>query len=136
MQESSALIDKNHSPRLQSLENKKNGDIMKLYKGLFISFFTLINIFAIPTLQSKNPEWKMVDNLEEFSLSRSYFKIQCSDSMNCIVWGASGGEDWCQFFRQTTDGGETWKDIFIDSTYAISEKPLKFKHIIELDPIW
>lgn len=108
---------------------EKKGDIMKLYIGLFIGFFTLINIFAIPSLQSQNPEWKKADVAEKFSEYRGFKKIICNDSMNCIVWGFSTSSTWCQYFRKTTDGGETWKDIYIDSS-SIIQNPLSMHKII------
>lgn len=102
--------------------------IQKIKLPIFLLTFLLISILY---LQSKNPEWEMKEDRKAYSIERNYYKIQCSDSLNCIIWGSSRGQDWCQFFRQTTDGGETWKDIFIDSTIAVSEKPLRFKHIIQ-----
>ncbi|OGU58327.1 MAG: hypothetical protein A2X64_09925 [Ignavibacteria bacterium GWF2_33_9] len=77
----------------------------------------------------QNPEWKKVDDAEKFSEYRGFKKIICNDSMNCIVWGFSTSSTWCQFFRKTTDGGKTWNDIYIDSSYII-QNPISMHKII------
>jgi photosystem II stability/assembly factor-like uncharacterized protein len=45
-----------------------------------------------------------------------YDEIKCADSANCFIWtqlfGAGG-----YYLRRTTDGGNSWKNMYMDSAY-------------------
>ena len=87
---------------------------MKTTKQIIIIFISFI---ALPyTLLS---EWKKVDARPDISrdyINSNYVKIQCADSMNCMILGTYNGAGG-YYFRRTTDGGNTWKNVYQDSAY-------------------
>ncbi|MGE5480339.1 MAG: T9SS type A sorting domain-containing protein [Chloroflexota bacterium] len=82
--------------------------------------FLFIITFAISLSQGyikaeSNLEWKKVDRrYADSNTNRWYHSIRCADSMNCVVLAYTIYKD--PILRSTTDGGETWRDIYIDST--------------------
>ena len=69
-------------------------------------------------------DWKEIDRALPPS-STSYSSLKCADSLNCFVWGAILGT-WGYYFRRTTDGGQIWKDVYLDSSYYNSGSDYKF----------
>lgn len=90
----------------------------KINLVILLLYFVLIN----SSVTAKPPTgWEVVDRRPEInpvvSYSR-YFDIKCADSLNCIlaITYNLGG----YYFRRTTDGGKSWKNIYKDSAYYIS----------------
>jgi len=67
---------------------------------------------------ARPPGWEVVDIRPDASPEYEYsyyFDIKCADSLNCIAWANiyTGG----YYLRRTTDGGKTWKTVYMDSAY-------------------
>jgi photosystem II stability/assembly factor-like uncharacterized protein len=77
---------------------------------------------------SQPPGWEVIDrryDIPEGFTDSYYNKIKCADSLNCMIWtdlfGAGG-----YYIRRTTDGGRTWKNVFMDSAYSNSANDFKY----------
>jgi hypothetical protein len=95
--------------------NYRKKFILKIILGLF--FFSF--------LYSQPIGWKVVDrreNVDPKYRHSYYWQIRCADSLNCMIWaylyGAGG-----YYFRRTTDGGETWNNVYMDSAWINLDKP-------------
>ncbi|MGE5481257.1 MAG: T9SS type A sorting domain-containing protein [Chloroflexota bacterium] len=90
---------------------------MKIPRLLILTFIALMTPF-IPANAGSNPEWSCVDSVSlEYKAEKTYYELACADSMHCVVRG-KGLSQWYQFLRGTTDGGNTWKDIYLDSSWS------------------
>jgi len=59
--------------------------------------------------------WKMVDSIRQSHAHILGF--DCADSLNCMYYALLQG--WGgHFIRRTTDGGVTWKTVYLDSAYS------------------
>ena len=86
-------------------------------KTFSIGFFLLL--FLCISLYSQDKDWKKVDTRPDYTDTveySSYRTIKCCDSLNGIIFGALGDAGG-YYFRRTTDGGDSWKNIFLDSAY-------------------
>jgi photosystem II stability/assembly factor-like uncharacterized protein len=77
-------------------------------------FINLLSLFSYP------PGWEIVDvryDIPDGYRDNTYVTLVCADSANCFIWNefnAAGGH----YFRRTTDGGKTWKNVYQDSAYT------------------
>jgi hypothetical protein len=98
-------------------------------KTLKTSILVIVIIFInIMTLLSLPPGWEIVDvryDIPDGYKDNTYVEIACADSANCFIWNefnAAGG----YYFRRTTDGGLTWKNMYMDSAYIYDENNYYF----------
>jgi hypothetical protein len=98
-------------------------------KTLKTSILVIVTIFInLMTLLSLPPDWEIVDiryDINDGYTDSYYTRIKCADSNNCFIWcnyHAAGG----YYFRRTTDGGNSWKNVYMDSSYVISQDEYKF----------
>jgi photosystem II stability/assembly factor-like uncharacterized protein len=98
-------------------------------KTLKTSILVIVTIFInIMTLLSLPPGWEVVDvryDIPDGFKDNTYVQIACADSANCFIWNefnAAGG----YYFRRTTDGGLTWKNMYMDSAYFYDENNYYF----------
>ncbi len=101
---------------------------MKLIKIIIFLLLLAVTVFEFSNVLALPKNWKKVDTrydyntVERFS---AYLGMKCYDSLNCIVQGylyGAGG----YYIRRTTDGGETWKNVFMDSAYYFDMSNYKF----------
>jgi photosystem II stability/assembly factor-like uncharacterized protein len=98
-------------------------------KTLKTSILVIVIIFiSLMTLLSIPPGWEVVDvryDIPDGYKDNTYVEIACADSANCFIWNefnAAGG----YYFRRTTDGGLTWKNMYMDSAYIYDENNYYF----------
>jgi photosystem II stability/assembly factor-like uncharacterized protein len=98
-------------------------------KTLKTSILVIVIIFInLMTLLSIPPGWEVVDvryDIPDGYKDNTYVEIACADSANCFIWNefnAAGG----YYFRRTTDGGLTWKNMYMDSAYIYDENNYYF----------
>jgi len=92
-----------------------------MYKKFFNIFLLFLIFVCINKIPAQEKGWKIVDtNISIDSIKHIYFSdefymnLKCADSLNCmalVLLDPYRG----YMFRRTTDGGETWKNVFIDT---------------------
>ena len=92
---------------------KKSKDIRIIYIIFFLFLFNFVSLSS----QTKN--WSIVDIAENIG-NNKYFSLKCADSLNCIVLGHLNGYGGF-FIRSTTNGGQSWEYIYMDSSYNNSK---------------
>jgi photosystem II stability/assembly factor-like uncharacterized protein len=83
-------------------------------KNIIVVLAGIVFFFQVNEMRAVNGEWKLVDSISFYS--GNIFDFKCCDSLNCIyhvVLKGAGGH----MFRRTTDGGITWKNVYLDSAY-------------------
>jgi photosystem II stability/assembly factor-like uncharacterized protein len=91
-------------------------------KLLSIGLILLLSFCDSIYTQTKN--WKIVDTRPDYSTKETfsfYKQLRCADSLNCIVLGEKNGYGGT-YIRSTTDGGNTWKYIYMDTSYHNSNE--------------
>lgn len=79
--------------------------------------FLIIIIFLFPVLSFAEEEhWINIDS----NNVRLRLSLSCADEMNCISISQYMGV-WGSFIRRTTDGGQSWEDVVVD-TLKFDEK--------------
>ncbi len=91
----------------------------KLKVSRLIIIFILLTIFNFFSLASQTKNWSIVDRAENIG-NNQYFSLKCADSLNCIVLGLLNGYGGF-FIRSTTNGGQSWEYIYMDSSYYNSK---------------
>ncbi len=83
------------------------------YIAIFLVLFSLISQMST----AKTGRWIVVDELPTNDKALADCDLlKCADSMNCIsFWDIFQPVDY-YLIRRTTDGGNTWKDIYYDTT--------------------
>lgn len=101
---------------------------MYILNPKLLKLIILLSLIFTSSSYSTSPGWKKVDTREDIpdGYTDSYYaRIRCADSMNCMIWtelyGAGG-----YYLRRTTDGGLTWKNVFMDSAYVRSNTDKKY----------
>ncbi|MCX7737340.1 MAG: T9SS type A sorting domain-containing protein [Candidatus Kapabacteria bacterium] len=91
----------------------------------FKSFFLIqifVFIFQLPNnsdILAQYKDWKQVDSVTKIipnQVFSHYYGLKCADSLNCMVWAQLTGSGGF-YFRRTTDGGVSWKNVYMDSAY-------------------
>ncbi len=75
---------------------------------LFISF---AKVYAFDN------RWEYLDTAK--TSKDRYYDLICSDSLNCIIWNLH--EIRKTTFRRTTDGGQTWKDVYYNREVVFAD---------------
>ena len=82
--------------------------------------------FIILTYQtfSQNPGWVKIEEI----VNKSWYEydfLKCADSLNCMIGAQTHGMGGF-YIRRTTDGGESWKNVYSDSGYYADQNNHKF----------
>lgn len=86
---------------------------MKLIKSNIIIVFLLLSVSVF----AKTGKWIVVDELPTKNKSLASCRIlKCADSMNCVAFWDVNQPDNYYLIRRTTDRGNTWKDIYYDTS--------------------
>ena len=90
---------------------------MKTYK--YIKIILIIVLLTLSTIStySKTGSWVVVDELptKNKALADCYI-LKCADSLNCISFWDITQPIGYYLIKRTTDGGNTWKDIYYDTS--------------------
>ena len=82
--------------------------IMEIVRTIVILISIILSSISLPAVH-KN--WKVIDELGSQCLKKEYIMLKCADSLNFMIWGTYDGPGG-HFFRRTTDGGKTWKEVY------------------------
>ena len=85
--------------------------MIKYIKNYIFIISIFILIFFNNKIYSQNKDWKIVDSLD-YNSNAYMYKLKCVDSNNCIIqveYNGTGGFS----FRQTINGGISWKNVYI-----------------------
>ncbi len=79
---------------------------------LFLAFTSALLADDFP-LKTNYGVWDLADSTGHYKGNVWYKCIECIDSLNCIAIGTANSK--YQYFRRTTDGGDTWVTTYVDS---------------------
>lgn len=77
---------------------------------------------------SQPPGWEVVDiryDIPDPFTDSYYAEIKCADSANCFIRTNLHGAG-SYYLRRTTDGGKSWKNMYMDSAYYHDNNDYKF----------
>jgi hypothetical protein len=81
-----------------------------------INILITIIIFSI-SLSAAHKNWEVIDELGSECLKKEYIMLKCADSLNFMIWGTYDGPGG-HFFRRTTDGGKSWKQVYSNKGFV------------------
>jgi|GEM_PF-3298409 len=93
-----------------------------------LTTFFFIFIFS-SVLQSQDfGKWTLSDDKNGIKRFNSVVDFQCIDTLNCMQLYQNGNITYGYLVKRTTDGGETWKNVYIDTVIKTRPRIFSFSY--------